>query len=201
MERIVSFISVQNPLMLLLFGLSVTCVAVVLDRALYWLASAIRHKPISPEVYNITESKRKILIRQLQAKRRKHYLQEVLLAVLQQPDSDDYLSQAISEQVDAMSCRLGTLDLIAKVAPLVGILGTVIGIAVSFGGISAMVTASPAAISNGISVALRTTAYGLIISIIASMASAAYRKMIRRGTLKMGRIICDVRENHSNNNV
>jgi biopolymer transport protein ExbB len=82
------------------------------------------------------------------------------------------------------------LDLIAKIAPLVGILGTVIGMAVSFGGIGAIVTASPTAISSGISIALRTTAYGLIISIGASIVSAAFRRCIRRAALNMGRIIC-----------
>jgi biopolymer transport protein ExbB len=90
------------------------------------------------------------------------------------------------------------LDLIAKIAPLVGILGTVIGMAVSFGGIGAIVTASPTAISNGISIALRTTAYGLIISIAASIASATFKRRVRRATLKMGRIICGIHDTDNN---
>jgi biopolymer transport protein ExbB/TolQ len=73
--------------------------------------------------------------------------------------------------------------------------------AVSFGGIGAIVTASPAAISNGISIALRTTAYGLIISIAASIVSAVFRRCIRRATLNMGRIICGIQDINKTNNV
>ncbi len=105
--------------------------------------------------------------------------------------SKEQIAQKVSELVDTMSSRLGMLDLIAKIAPLVGILGTVIGMAVSFGGIGAIVSASPAAISNGISIALRTTAYGLIISIAASIASATFRRCICRATLTMRRIARD----------
>ena len=99
--------------------------------------------------------------------------------------------QTASEQVELMTLRLGILDVIAKMSPLVGILGTVIGMAVSFGGISEIVTASPAAISQGISLALQTTAWGLVISIVATTASAVFRKFTRTASLKMGRLICE----------
>ena len=201
MQTVLDLILGQNPLMLLLFGLSVITVAVVFDRALFWVFSVVRYRPIPPAIYESDESKRKLVIAQLKMKNHKHYTKELLLTCLQPLVNKEQIAQAVSEQVDMMSSRLGMLDLIAKIAPLVGILGTVIGMAVSFGGISALVTASPAAISNGISVALRTTAYGLIISIAASIASATFRKFIRRAVLKMGRIICETQHSHNLNNV
>jgi len=187
--------------MLLLFALSVICLAVVLDRALFWATSALRYRPIPPDIYDSTDSKRKVVIARLRLKRHKHYTKEILLTCLQPSVTKEQIAQTVSEQTDTMSSRLGMLDLIAKIAPLVGILGTVIGMAVSFGGIAAIVTASPAAISNGISIALRTTAYGLIISIAASIASVAFSKCIRRAVLKMGRIICETQPNHRTNNL
>ena len=186
--------------MLVLFGLSVITLAVVLDRTLFWVSSALRYRPIPPGIYENTKSKRELTIDQLKMKSHKHYTKEILLLCLQRLVDKERIAQTVSEQVDIMSSRLGMLELIAKIAPLVGILGTVIGMAVSFGGISALAAASPAAISNGISIALRTTAYGLIISIAASIASAAFRKFIRRAVLKMGRIICETQHNQNLNN-
>jgi biopolymer transport protein ExbB len=184
--------------MLSLLALSVICLAVTLDRALFWLSSALRHRPIPPEIYDNSNPERKIVVAQLCSKRPKHYTREVLLTCLQPSVSKGQIAQTVSEQVDIMSSRLSMLDLIAKIAPLVGILGTVIGMAVSFGGIGAIVTASPTAISNGISIALRTTAYGLIISIAASIASATFKRRVRRATLKMGRIICGIHDTDNN---
>lgn len=201
MKTVLDLILSQNPLMLLLFGLSVITVAVVFDRTLFWVFSVGRYRPIPPAIYESDESKRKLVMAQLKMKRHKHYTKEILFTCLHPTVNKEQIAQTVSEQVEIMSSRLGMLDLIAKIAPLVGILGTVIGMAVSFGGISALVTASPAAISNGISMALRTTAYGLIISIAASIASAAFRKFIRRAVLKMGRIICEIQHSHNFDNV
>jgi len=200
-QTVLDLILSQNPLMLLLFGLSVITVAVVFDRTLFWVFSVVRYRPIPPAIYESDKSKRKLVLAQLKMKRHKHYTREILSECLQPSVDKEKIAQAVSEQVDIMSSRLGMLDLIAKIAPLVGILGTVIGMAVSFGGISALVTASPAAISNGISIALRTTAYGLIISIAASIASATFRKFIHRAVLKMGRIICETQHSLNLNNV
>lgn len=198
---VINFILNQNPLMLLLFAISVICLAVTLDRTLFWLFSALKYRPIPPGIYDCNDSRRKLVIAQLRLKRNKHYTKEILLTCLQPSVSKEQIAQKVSELVDTMSSRLGTLDLFAKIAPLVGILGTVIGMAVSFGGIGAIVTASPAAISNGISIALRTTAYGLIISIAASITSVTFRRCIHRATLKMGRIICGIQNSYNIDNV
>ena len=200
METAIEFISSRNPLMLLLFALSVVCLAVIFDKFLFWISSALRYRPVPPEIYDTTETRRKLVTEQLKAEKNKHYTREVFLTCLQPSVNKDQISQTVSEQAATMSSRLGMLDLIAKIAPLVGILGTVIGMAVSFGGIGAIVTASPAAISNGISIALRTTAYGLIISIAASIASAGFRKCTQRAILKMGRIVCEIQRSHKINN-
>lgn len=198
---VINFILNQNPLMLLLFAISVICLAVTLDRTLFWLFSALKYRPIPPGIYDCNDSRRKLVIAQLRLKRNKHYTKEILLTCLQPSVSKEQIAQKVSELVDTMSSRLGTLDLFAKIAPLVGILGTVIGMAVSFGGIGAIVTASPAAISNGISIALRTTAYGLIISIAASITSVTFRRCIHRAILKMGRIICGIQNSYNIDNV
>ena len=189
---LVTFVRNQNPVMLVLYGLSVLCLAAVIDRIVFWLTMAARYQPIPPQAARQKTPGSEILKNQLAARKKRHYGQEILLTALQNPRHPGYLKQTASEQIELMSARIGMLDLIAKTAPLVGILGTVIGMAVSFGGISQIVTASPAVISLGISVALRTTAWGLVISLLASLAAAIFRKFTRNATLKMGRLICEL---------
>ena len=61
---------------------------------------------------------------------------------------------------------LSTLATIASAAPLLGLLGTVIGMIEIFGSQgSSTGTANPAQLAHGISVALYNTAFGLIVAI------------------------------------
>jgi len=66
---------------------------------------------------------------------------------------------------------LRTLELFASLAPLLGLLGTVIGMIEAFGELQgASGRVDPGLLAGGISVALLTTAGGLIVAILASVA-------------------------------
>jgi biopolymer transport protein ExbB/TolQ len=193
-ESITSVLKRNNPLMLILFGTSVLCGAVILDRSLFWIRMTLRFRPVPAALLDGSVRNREGLIAQLQHRRRRHYIQELLLAALTGKHTEDSITQTMAEQLDIMSTRLGMLDLIARLAPLLGILGTVTGMAVSFGGIGAMAAANPAEISSGISLALQSTAYGLMVSIIASTASAVFRRFNRNAQIRMGRMACNLSE-------
>jgi biopolymer transport protein ExbB len=60
---------------------------------------------------------------------------------------------------------LVVLATVANVAPLMGFLGTVLGMIIAFGAIQAAGDVDPALVAGGIKVALLTTAAGLIIAI------------------------------------
>ncbi|WP_027340267.1 MotA/TolQ/ExbB proton channel family protein [Halonatronum saccharophilum] len=69
-------------------------------------------------------------------------------------------------EVKKMEKGLNVLDVIATIAPLLGLLGTVLGIIDSFNILAgAQGMASPSALSVGISQALISTAVGLIVAI------------------------------------
>jgi biopolymer transport protein ExbB len=63
--------------------------------------------------------------------------------------------------------NLSTLATISGLAPMVGLLGTVIGLIISFQDMSNATTITPQVLSNGIYHALTATAFGLFVSIIA----------------------------------
>ena len=60
---------------------------------------------------------------------------------------------------------LATIKIIASISPLLGLLGTVLGVLVSFNKMSQAGLGDPSVFASGISMALITTVSGLIVSI------------------------------------
>jgi biopolymer transport protein ExbB len=79
--------------------------------------------------------------------------------------------------------RLATISALAAVAPLLGLLGTVIGMIETFNVISVFGTGNAKAMANGISVALITTETGLLVAIPGVfLASTLWRASARLKT-------------------
>ena len=75
------------------------------------------------------------------------------------------LSEAILKETPAIEKNLTLLKIIAAVAPLLGLLGTVTGMIVTFQAITIFGAGDPKAMAGGISGALVTTVLGLIVAI------------------------------------
>lgn len=80
---------------------------------------------------------------------------------------------------------LNTLGTIASAAPLLGLLGTVIGMIEIFGSQAPTGGNNPAMLAHGISVALYNTAFGLIIAIPALMFYRYFRGLVDAYTVDM----------------
>lgn len=78
---------------------------------------------------------------------------------------------------------LNTLGTIAAAAPLLGLLGTVVGMIEIFGSQPATGAGNPAALAHGVSVALYNTAFGLIIAIPSLMFYRYFRGLVDRHLL------------------
>ena len=75
------------------------------------------------------------------------------------------LDDAILRELPRIQRGLGTLGVLAAVAPLLGLLGTVTGIIETFQSITLFGTGDPRVMSGGISQALVTTVEGLVVAI------------------------------------
>ncbi len=75
------------------------------------------------------------------------------------------LDEAILKELPGLQRGLAALSLLAAIAPLLGLLGTVIGIIETFQSITLFGTGDPRAMSDGISQALVTTVMGLVVAI------------------------------------
>ncbi len=93
------------------------------------------------------------------------------------------LDEAITREAPALERGLSMIKLLAAVAPLLGLLGTVTGMIATFQSISLFGTGDPKLMANGISQALVTTMLGLCVAIpllfLHSLVAARSRTLIQ----------------------
>ena len=75
------------------------------------------------------------------------------------------LDEAILKEQPAINARIAFIKIISMVAPLMGLLGTVAGMILTFQAITLFGTGDPKTMAGGISQALMTTVLGLCVAI------------------------------------
>lgn len=106
-----------------------------------------------------------------------------LRAVIEEPVISDVRLRQVMElagrrAVHTLERYLTTLGTIATAAPLLGLLGTVVGMIEIFGAQTPGGSGNPAQLAHGISIALYNTAFGLIVAIPALMAHRHFRAKV-----------------------
>lgn len=108
------------------------------------------------------------------------------------------LDEAILRELPAIQRGLGALSLMAAIAPLLGLLGTVIGIIKTFQTITLFGTGDPRLMSGGISLALITTVVGLVVAIplllIHSVLSAKSNRIVQILDQKSAALVANAAE-------
>jgi len=103
----------------------------------------------------------------------------------------------IEYEVKKLEFGLPTIKIIATISPLLGLLGTVIGIYLSFEKISINGLANPTIFSSGISVALITTIAGLIVAIPHLIAYNIFISILDKLEISLKSKLKWKEENHS----
>ena len=97
---------------------------------------------------------------------------------MQREDMENALQEAILKEVPPMERFLATLGMLAAIAPLLGLLGTVTGMIDTFHIITLYGTGDPRLMSGGISVALVTTMLGLSVAIPLMLAQTLLNRAV-----------------------
>ncbi|MEO8241463.1 MAG: MotA/TolQ/ExbB proton channel family protein [bacterium] len=96
------------------------------------------------------------------------------------------LARRGNDEVAAMSSGLRLLDLISMIAPLLGLLGTVLGMVQSFQDLAlAEGSANASVLAGGIWLALLTTAAGLLVAIPAAIGSSLLTGRVETASLRI----------------
>ncbi len=169
---------------IVLFIMSIWSLAVIIDRALYFAAAKKQSREFAPRVAGALKEGKLDEAIKVADRNKKSHLAEVVTAGLQEfrnfgsggaiTEEQIESSQRALERSEAivhakLKRGLGGLATIGSTAPFIGLFGTVVGILNAFQQIATQKTSGIGAVAGGISEALVTTAFGLLVAIPAVM--------------------------------
>ena len=189
-----------GPVMYPLVAVSVISLALIFERGAFWLAVRRNSPPARLRELNaaLRLGKRK-RARQLIAANRTPY-DHVARAVLEQGASDAVAVEAVQHERPRFDRFMVSLSTIITAAPLLGILGTVMGIIQSFQLLGVATEAEGAAltdprqVSGGIAQALITTAFGLIVALFTLFPYMAFRAQVERALNRLESLIASAQQ-------
>ncbi len=171
---------VMYPLLLC----SILLLAILIERAFYFIYSSTNNEKLMDAVrWNLKN--RGISEATEVARKSRGPVAAVLFTGLTEMRRSDgerlanVIENTIHKEVQKLEERLRLLEIITTISPLLGLLGTVIGIIKNFNILAqTQGLAGPAALSSGIAEALLTTAVGLIIGIAAYVVFSIFDSRI-----------------------
>jgi len=159
-----------------LLACSVVALAVILERAFFWLSFSLTHnRKTIAAIFNLAEQGAfDEAVRTGENSRCR--IARVLSTSLAHRNYGlaECLEGAALHEIEQTRRGLTVLDTVITLAPLLGILGTVSGIIHSFDLLGAMGIQDPKAVTGGIAQALLTTAAGLSVAIVALIPYNAF---------------------------
>jgi len=175
-----------GPLMWVLAGISVVVLAIALYLLVSQRSGAIAPTALVSDVFNRLRRGDSAEARRL-AERSPSAFSDLTIAALdafvgKTSVTPERLSQSIETAgehiADRMHASVDWLADLAAIAPLVGLLGTVLGMYQAFGGIASDLAANarPVVLAQGVSQAIVTTVFGLMVAIPALAAHAFFRR-------------------------
>lgn len=176
-----------GPLMWIILLCSVIALTIIFERMLALRKAKVAPENFGAQVIELLNSN-KVTNERIEVIRKHSPLGGVLAAGLSnvshgKDDIKEALEEAGKHAVHNMGRYLNTLGTIASITPLIGLLGTVIGMIKVFTAITAVGVGDPTVLSGGISEALITTAAGLSVGIPCLMFYRYFRSRINELTV------------------
>ena len=180
----VELMSKGGVIMWPLLACSVAALAVIFERLLFWMLVGMRkNQPLINRIFTLTEEGDfETAIQEGEAS--SCLVCRMLTAGLAHRNYGlvQSLEAAANQEIEKMKRCLSILDTVITLAPLLGILGTVSGIIVSFNLLGDAGIDDPKAVTGGIAQALITTAAGLTIAIVALLPYNAFTRKVEKVT-------------------
>lgn len=196
-DKIWNFLVLCGPTAIPLTIVSIISLAVIIERAIFFL----RYRDNSFRLIKKIEllvAQNDILAALNELKGERGPNAKLLAAALshykQDPERIREVLQAVGEdEIRKMEKNLPILDLAAMIAPLLGLLGTVLGIIESFNIMTGTLgMAATDQISGGIAAALISTAFGLIIAIPSAIFYSYFTNLVSAKAHEMNLSVIDI---------
>jgi biopolymer transport protein ExbB len=166
-KTMLNLILTGGPVMYPLLICSLISLTITIERIIFWSNEKRRmDRKLLDEVFGEIEKGFYEKALALGGKSKDYMIKIVCYALTHHKSSRiDMLEMAADDEIDKMKRGMAILDTIITMAPLLGILGTVTGIIVSFDFLGKAGVEDPKAVTGGIAQALITTAAGLTVAL------------------------------------
>lgn len=192
-----NFLSLAGPMAIPLLIASICSLAVIIEKIVFF----IRHKDDGVRLIKKIEKlvdEDDILSALNELKGNKGPNAKLISTALAHHSEDpgrirEVLKAVGEDEIKKMEKHLPVLDVIAMISPLLGLLGTVLGIISSFNILGTTIgAANPAQISSGIAAALISTALGLVIAIPTAIFYSYFSNIVERKAHEMNLSMVDI---------
>ena len=168
--NIIEFIIKGGPVMLILLALSIISLTIIIIKIIQFIKSDLFKINKINSVYELISNKKITEAKNLLSTVL-HPASKIILILLEseklsEEDKENKISVEGEKELRNLDFLLKPLEVISNVAPLLGLLGTVMGMINAFSKLEdAGSRVDPAILAGGIWEALLTTAFGLIVAI------------------------------------
>lgn len=170
---------------------SLLLLTVTLERLCYWWRLRFRFNTTGIDACLSLLARHQIVAARQEAEKSKDPALMMLNQAFNSPTIDTIpllLGNAANHQLSRMRRGQSVLDTIITLAPMLGILGTVIGIIQSFEVLGGSNIDDPAAVIGGIAQALVTTAAGLSVAVMALLPFNYFRSKVQEQALRLEQV-------------
>jgi len=176
-------IFIASPTMLVLLVCSIVTLGFVVERTLYFSGSRGDVRRFMGELNNQMKSGNVRGALDFCNRHRSPVARVMAQGIGHVTRPRDELAQRLDTAIDLeqveMERNLGVLGTMSNIAPLLGLLGTVIGIIRAFADIARTGSGGGAVVAMGVSEALMTTAAGIVVAVVATVFYNAFVRRIR----------------------
>ena len=164
-----------GPVMFILLFLSVISLTIIFAKLIQFFGSNLKRLNIFDPIYEYIKNKEFKKSKE-ELNKISHPIARIILSALENKsssieDKENEITRIGEQEIRKLEFLLRPLEVIANLSPLLGLLGTVIGMIKAFSKLeSAGSKVDPAILAGGIWEALLTTAFGLIVAIPALAA-------------------------------
>ncbi len=175
-----------SPTMVVLAVCSIITVGFTIERVLYFMTSGTDARRFMGELSARLKNGNPQAALDYCNQQKNPVARVMAQGVMHMNRSRDELQQRLDTAIDLetveMERNLGVLGTMSNIAPLLGLFGTVVGIIRAFADIARTGSGGGAVVAMGVSEALMTTAAGIVVAVIATVAFNFFVRRIRTRT-------------------